>query len=169
MDFSAWLRRWLSGHPLREPSTRHMSRYTADVMAKVKGLEQRAPAAAVRSAWLAWPRLALACACAAALVLVVWIRREPSATLLAELEDEAALDLYAADDLDDLEAELQTEDLLLLAEAPPDDATWVEQTVQLLNDLDEELPEDGTAGGTSDQEWLNELEMLDEDDLSASS
>lgn len=57
-----------------------------------------------------------------------------------------------------------------LAELPTDDETWIQQTLQLLEEL--EQSDDATSAGEpaqSDDEWLQELEMIDEADLATSS
>ena len=51
---------------------------------------------------------------------------------------------------------------MVLAEDGGEDAAWLEETLQLLEALDEDLPVD-SSDGWSDEEWLNEIEMLDDD------
>ena len=58
-----------------------------------------------------------------------------------------------------------------LAETTAEDATWIQQTMQLLDELEQS---DGSSAGEpaqsqSDEEWIQELEMLDEADLATPS
>jgi len=179
MDVEAWFRRWLSRHPLKMPTTAEQKRYTAEVMARVKALEQPTQRPVVlRSRWV-WPRLALVASTAALIALVVGrVERTPERPQVAQqLEHDiqlfAALDETielesAGDDVEQLAQELESYDTLLLAQAGEDDAGWLEQTLELLDELDEALPEDAT-GDSSDEDWLRELEFLDDSDLAASS
>jgi hypothetical protein len=175
MDFSRWLAAWLKRHPLTDAPEADPARYTAEVMARVRALERRSAPAASPLRWLLWPRLGLALAAAAALLVIVTAGPRSGARLartllqdarLLELVDEAALDGSLAEDPDGLAEALADQDLLVLAESPPAEDAWVEETLQLLDQLDEELPED--EAGSSDG-WLEDLEMLDESELAASS
>lgn len=153
MDFAAWFKTWLARHPLNAPTDLGRSSYTAEVMARVKALAEPAPAPAPARSWAAWPRWALTGAVAAAGMAIAFgvarsIRRdEPLA------RDPAS-----------------TPQILRLAESSPSDESWVEETLQLLDQLDEDISEDASSDAAgADEEWLDELEMLDERDLAASS
>ena len=175
MDFASWWKDWFSRHPLKSPSATDRPEYTAHVMARVRLAAHPAPA--VRS-WALRPRWALALATAAAGLLIVFhavprtngqlARGVAQETELLAAVGEPLLEPPALGDVDALAEELELVDTFVLAEAPPDDEAWIQDTVQLLNQLDEELPEDGAAG-PSDEEWMQELQTLDESDLAASS
>lgn len=177
MDFATWFRRWLSRHPLKEPPAASRAGYTAEVMRRVRALEAPAPMPA--RPWLAWPRLALVpLAAAAAVLLVVGRLRQPSGPLGGQLAADAEVltalgqpllpDPGSAGDLEELAHELDLADALVLAEAPPGDEEWFEQTFQLLEELDEE-PSESPSGTAVPDEWLDELELLDESEPSTSS
>ena len=149
MDFSTWLTHWLTRHPLKEPPSPDRADYTREVMATVRTLDRPVPAPVPARPWFSWPRPAFAVAAAAAGVALViatatrstpQVAREPSPSTLT------------------------------LAESPEGDDQWIEETIQLLDQLDEndDLSQDA-PGEVSDEDWLNELEMLDETDLASSS
>jgi len=181
MDLPTWFRRWLSTHPLKEPPAHGRSAYTADVMAKVKALGRPAPSLAPVRIMFPWPRLALAMATAAVGVTVVFVALHAQtsylaqqitrdAHVLAEL-DEPGSEPAPDGDVEALADELQMTDTFLLAESLPSDEQWVEQTLQLLEEAGDDAAEDapGDASHNSEDEWLQELQQLDESDLSASS
>ena len=138
MESTSWLHRWLKRHPLKEPTAIERSRYTAEVMAKVRAQHHPAEAPmAAGSSWIVWPRLALVGAAVTAMLLLVQTHTPSTRQLLVE-------------------------------SMPSDDEAWVDQTLRLLDQLDEEAPEDAT-GQPSDDSWLEELEMLDESELAKGS
>ena len=149
MDFATWLKTWLTRHPLKEPTTLDRADYTREVMARVKALDQSAPSPA--RSWFPWPRLALAVATAAAgLALVIWTANRSTPQVAQEPSPAP----------------------LTLAESPASDDQWIQETVQLLEQLDENdgVSQDATGGASnSNKDWLNELEMLDESDVASSS
>lgn len=144
MDFTRWLTTWLSRHPLKAPSETDRSRFTADVMARVRSDVASRPAAGWIGRFAGWPQFALPLAAAAA-VLFAMNLRHPADTRLAVAP-------------------------VVLAEAPEaTDDSWITETMDILNQLDEDLPDEGASGEPSDDQWLEELEMLDEQDLAARS
>ena len=184
MDFEAWFQRWLTRHPLKESTERDRASYTAEVMTIVKALAP-APTESMVKGWRrqvvwGWPRLALVAATAlAGLAFVVFATTRHSGgrlareigretQLLAALEGEGMAPLNG-NDVEALTHDLETADTLLLAESPPRDEQWIEQTLQLLDELDEEVPVDASGGDSSEQDWIQELEVLDEGEPSASS
>ena len=162
MDFMARLRDWLARHPLKEPTHANRAAYTAEVMARVKARVSAPHAPGVRVqnrlAW-GWPRLAAGLAAAAASVLLaLTVHGAWRGQRLARAAAEEAEVLVA---LDEEALPLREEDLLLLAEMPAEtDEQWLDETLQLLEELDEALPDDATSGG-SEEEWLKELERLE--------
>ena len=147
MNFSRWLTTWLKRHPLKEPDEVDRALYTREVISRIKG--RRAPAVAPSPWWQCLLNPPVALAAAMVVVLAVTSAVERSRTPLAQraLRDSA-----------------------LLAESPPSDDAWIQQTMQLLDQLDQDAPSDDAAGSASksDEDWLNELETLDEQDLNSS-
>jgi hypothetical protein len=182
MDFADWLTSWLTRHPLKAPADADRSRFTAEVMASVKAQTQprRDPASGAARFQSVWARLAVSLAAAAAAVLVGLTVFHPSGSgerLATQLAQESELlasvgepvhGWAIADDADGLAEDLEREDTLVLAEAPPSDDSWVADTLQLLDQLDEELPDDASSESNED-DWLDELQMLDENELAARS
>lgn len=177
MDFATWLRRWLLRHPLKEPPAAPRATYTAEVMRQVSALH--VPSLTPAPRWLAWPRLALVPLAAGAVVLILVGRSHlpggsPAGQITADAEVLTALgqpllpEPGSAGGLEELAQELELADALVLAEAPPTDEEWVAETLHLLEELDEE-PAAGPSDTAVPDEWLEELELLDEGELGASS
>ena len=184
MDFAAWFRTWLARHPLKQPRGVDVSRYTDDVMAKIRALAPTPngarPAVFLHLVW-GWPRLALIAATAAVgMLIVVGAVRRSQAQLASAIDRDAQL-IAAMDELvptspagngtmpQELVQELQADDLLMLAESLPvaEDDQWLDQTMQLLEQLDEDLP--GDVSNDASDDWLNELQQIDETELAANS
>ena len=182
MDFLSWWQGWLTRHPLKSPQRLDRSAYTAQVMTRVRQEARSAsPASGVRS-WVVWPRLGLALAAAAAgMVVVLHQEQQTGGRLARQIERDTALlaaveepltEPVATGDPEELAEELALVETFTLAEAPQSDEAWIQDTVQLLNQLDEELPADAAGEdttGSSDDDWMQELQTLDESDLAASS
>ena len=168
-DFLAWLTAWLRRHPVQDPP-QHAS-YAQEVLARVKTQDARAAAPAWR--WMAAPRLAwMAATVAACGLALVCLRRLPSQT--ASVQD--AVDVLAAvGELDhvnaaDLEQEAVFVDQMVLAEAQADtqDDAWLQETLELLNQVDDKSAVDAPESGASPDELLKELEQLDESEITSS-
>jgi len=132
---------WLTRHPLKRPSGIDRAQFTAEVMAKIKAQVQSAPAPAPVRIWLPWPRLAMTLATVAAGILIMMsvTRLQPG------------------------------QPVTTLAESPAgSEDQWLEETLLLLDELDEDVSSE-SAGDGSEEEWLEELEWLDETELAASS
>ena len=179
MDFANWLRAWLKRHPLREPSKVNPQQYTEEVMTRIRALDQPAPQRAVFSRpWFLRPQVALVTAVAtAALVLVaVNLSRPPAIQLAEEVDQEIELlaALGEALDVEPLELDgealaeaLEEADRLMLAEAARTaDERWIEETLELLEEFEEEFPT-GFLDDAAEDEWLDELEWLDTQELGA--
>ena len=142
MDWSDRLRRWLSRSPLKDPAGTDPARFTAEVMARVRSLEQ--PHAAPRAArpTFGWLRPVLVTVAAAAVIVVaataVSLPRRPQ------------------------------ERMLVLAEDPGTEERWLDETLELLDAFDEDLP-DEPADQWSDQDLLEELQLLEDAEQLASS
>lgn len=183
MEFTAWIRQWLTQHPLKTSERVSRETYTAQVMARVKGeVEQAASplhaARSVRVAW-PWPRLALAALTAAAVVIIVTnMRQETVLRLTQEVTRDAQLlaalgepvtDSMAPRDLEAMAKELEEADRLMLAEAPPSDDQWLEQTLQLLEQFDEDASAGKMDDASSDEDLLKELQNDEQSDFAAAS
>lgn len=150
MNFDAWLTQWLRQHPVKQPKSIEPDRFTQQVMQRVRALEtpplqERAPRAATFGFW---PRLVLAgagAAVAAMLVLQVRPASAPAPILASSAPQEVSV---------------------VLAESSQDDATWVEQSMQLLNELEEDP---ALQAEDSDTEWLDDVQAVDEAELATSS
>ena len=182
MDFTAWLKGWLVRHPLKLPEALDRSEYTAQVMVRVRQEAGAAAPASWARSWGFWPRLGLALATSAAGVFVVLHQGQQAGVRLAQQVEQGTALLAAveeplaepltAEEPDALAEDLELLDTFTLAEAPQSDEAWIQDTVQLLNQLDEDLPEDADgndATGPSDEYWMQELQSLDESALAASS
>jgi len=181
MEFTTWFQQWLRRHPLKEPPETARARLTAGVMVRVRALDTasgRIPLADLVRRWAFRPRWVLAAATAAVGIAIAVVATRQSShqlaqtitresQLLAALEEPDG-DLVREDHVEALADELALTDTLVLAEAPPDDQQWITQTLQLLDQLGEDVPS-GTTADTSDNDPLNELQRLDEQDLSAAS
>jgi len=181
MDFMRWMEAWLKRHPLKEPPASVQARYTEQVMTRVQATHRGAQKASY-SLRVFWPRFALAMTAAAAMLVLVRVTPRPSHSIAQSIAEETdllaavtlpedemsfAAELFSETDTDGLAEELRTMDLLVVAQDTRSDG-WVEETLQLLDQLEEDFPEEEN-GGSKDEDWLKELEMLDEADLSASS
>ena len=185
MEFTTRLRTWLTRHPLKTPSDIDRAHYTTEVMAKVRAVTTapaQAPQRVWRPHWLSWPQLALVVATAAGIVVIVSTahssreqlahRLTQDAQMLAEV-DEPLPELLNGEEAAELAQDLEEEDhhILLAESAPSQDQQWLDQTLQLLDQLDEEVPgvdSDQTAGN-DDEEWLKELDTLDNGSSATSS
>ena len=171
MAFASWLANWLRHHPLKTPTGYERTQYTADVMGRVNTIAHGETAP--QYSWWALPRLAFAVAAAVAGVAIAigTTRAVSSGRLAKQVTHEAQL--LAA--LDEPTPELSGDDeqalqeLLVLAESSSDEASWLEQTMQLLDELDEQPQADSTESSASDDEWMNDLELLENSGAAAHS
>ena len=186
MNFADWLTSWLARHPLKPPSEEDRVRYTAEVMERVKALaptphySDRSRAPNLVRGW-GWPRLGLALAAAAAAFACILGLHAASQHQLAQRagRDAAVLaalgepegEPFTPDDMDALADDLELSDTLTLAESPSQGEAWLERTLQLLQDVDDESMEDlsGSADPSNPDEWLEDLRDLDESEFAAHS
>ena len=148
MDVATWFRQWLTRHPLNTPTGFDRARFTADVMAKINALPTasgRAEVSAPVRMWTVWRRLSLTMAAVAAAAAIAVVALRSSHQQTAELAQP-----------------------LVVAEAQPSDDEWFQETLQLLDQLDEDVASDAVEDG-SDEDWMHELQTLDEGELSAGS
>ena len=164
--FEAWLKRWLSAHPLKNLPPSQQSRYVDEVMTRIGRLEAPAPA----RSWWRLPLTLAASGGVACTLLVLWMHASPHASL-ARIERDWQV-LAEVDELDavpppSVEEELREMDQLMLAEAKPqasaDTEAWIDQTLEILDQAgddavlqDEDLDDD-----------LQELETLDRAEMGA--
>jgi hypothetical protein len=152
MEFLTWLRSWLTRHPLKEPAETERASYTVEVMTRVRALGSPSvvtPATVPVRRWSWWPRMAMAMATAAGLVFAVSTVHQTRRRLAQQPQGAAASHPSA-----------------VLAESPVSDEEWIEQTLQLLEELEEETAPETAGDGSNDEEWLDELQWLDESELS---
>ena len=129
---------WLTRHPLKRPSGIDRAQYTAEVMARVKAQTSPAPAPTPVRFWLPWPRLVLTMATVAAGVLLMLTVTHPTSRRMFQL-----------------------------AESQDAEDQWLDDTLQLLDQLDENATDEAT--GASEDDYLEELKQLDDTELAASS
>ena len=132
---------WLSRHPLKGPADdMDRAQFTAEVMAKIKAEESPAPAPA--RTWMPWPRLAWTLATVAAGILIMMSVTHQAPRQLAQIAESPAI---ASED------------------------QWLDETLQLLDELDENAASGESAGNEADDQWLQELESLDDTELATNS
>ncbi len=150
MDFTTWLTTWLSRHPLQMPQEPDRARYTADVMTRIRALEPPAASPAPIRLWGAWPRPVVAWASAAAGLLV----------LIGVLSVVSGRSMRLA----------RHGQQLVLAESSPSEDAWLDETMALFELLDEEITAESAGESIeTEEDWLQELQWLDEADLASSS
>ena len=154
MEFSDWFQRWLSRHPLREPTPIDSRQFTYEVMERIESLRQSAPRPLF---WVFWPRLLLATATAAALFIIVSHLTQTGNDRLARQPPQSIPNTPSQPVI--------SQEGVVLAEDKMSDEDWIAQTLWLLQELDDEdIVDDKNDGLESDEEWLEELEELGEDD-----
>ena len=136
MDFHTWLKDWLARHPLREPRELDRASYTAEVM---RTITEEAPRPVPIGRWLARLRQGFGGQ--------AWPR---FAMALAATVAGALLIVLST-----------AHRPMMLAESTSADETWIKETTQLLDQLDDESSK-ADANATSDEEWLKELQTFDE-------
>lgn len=170
-DWMTWFRGWLARHPLKHPPMEDAQAYTEEVMTQIRVVSHPHP---VRSWRLVIPRLAWAAGALAMGVVIVNLVQRPAPTRLArEVERDWTLLAQLGEPVEEpaagLEEDLHTLDEgILLAEGPTslEEEAWVNDTLRLLNELDEET--NGEGDGDDLDHWLEELQQLDEAELTAS-
>jgi len=167
MDFQQWLKEWFSHHPAKDPVSQDRAAYTAEVMQRVKqlGVSSQAPA----PVWSWWrPTLALAAMAGIALLVVSKIEQTPQ---IAEeiFSPPETVQVASIPEARPPKAVEPTPPPLsmVLAEDADENAAWLDETLQLLEALDEDFSDD-TYEGWSDEDWMDEIEMLDEDYFTSS-
>ena len=165
MEFLTWLRSWLTRHPLKEPADAARAHYTAEVMARVRAvgpLPGGSPARAPVQPWawwsrhlrqvMGWPRFAVAMATAAGVAFAVHTAQQTRRQLAQQPQGVTVSDPSAS-----------------FAESPASDEEWLEQTLQLLEQLEEDSSTETAGDGADEEDWLEELQWLDDSELSTAS
>lgn len=155
MEFLTWLRSWLTRHPLKEPAETERASYTVEVMTRVRALGSPSvvtPATAPVRRWSWWPRFAVAMATTAGVAVAVGIFSQERPQLAQQLPQDVRISEPAA-----------------LAESPSTDEEWLEQTLQLLEQLEEDPSAETAGDGADEEDWLEELQWLDDSELSTAS
>lgn len=176
MDIPTRFKQLMNRATMRLPSQHDPAQYTAEVMERVRALQQPAAAAPPIILWRSWPRLGLATALVVAALALVVLPQRHTVRVAQQIDQEAAL-LLAVDEPvlnggeDELVEELETLDTMVLAQVGPDsDEAWLEETLQLLDEVgDDAALEDVGSSSEEDEKWLEELELMDDTDLSSSS
>ena len=137
----AWLRTWLTCHPLKNPPEFLRHSYTEEVMSRIRSQKQKRPA----FGWIPIPRFtfALGTALACLLMTMVCIHRSPSRYQLAQNTDQ----------------NLSSEE------------TPIGQTLDLLDQVaesDEFILTEEESPSSHNQDLLEELHWLDETELAVS-
>ena len=140
MDFATWLQNRLKRYPLHGGGDVDRTRYTKQVMARIRALHDPRPVPRPRLSWLPWT-LALSTAAVALLMLV-----------------QVPLDQRS-----------QRSEPVVLAEDPAREDAWVGQTLQLLETLDEDVSDDSSPDSNSDNDWMEDLQLLEESQPTTSS
>ena len=185
MDFSNWFKEWLARHPLREPPNLDQAGYTAEVMARVsKQSLSRSPqkACGLDFLWMMWLRIVLGSVSVALLsvIVVLSVSSYTHARLAKEVVNDMQVLAELGESVTPTEPEMdegirdpQSEDALVLAEsdkAVKTDDQWIEQTMQILDQLNEEDSKKGSVDGTpSEEDWINDMQMLDSNEFSSHS
>ena len=149
MSLPSWFSQWLMRHPVKTLPEDDQRELTSRVMARLN--ESSEPAASPQSMLTTWwttSRLMVATVSAMAVVtLVIGVVRYTYVPKFA-----------------------RTNGTLVLAKAKSDDAAWVNETLQLLDQLDQDSTIQDPSGETSnDEEWMKELELLETSGPSKSS
>lgn len=174
MSFSTWLSGWLSKHPVKTPPVDAQD-YTRQVMARIQEAPAQRPAFSL-AAFL--PQLAVGALAAALAMALLRPSVQPGvsglvaqAGLLAALDDAFPLEALDADDIGGLMEASDAIQLWTFAEdaAADSDQEWLEQTLGLLEQFDDPTSADASVdgGAAEDDDWLQELQMLDAVDLTA--
>lgn len=161
MNFVDWFRAWLLAHPLKPPAEHDAARYTIEVMQRVRALHQPATRPAAMLRWLSWPQLSFAAAVAVVLVTTVSLRHRTFQLARAVIQDARMIEALDESPLEPSTQEQDPEllareaafvDVLQLTEVQPgassSDEQWLEETGQLLEQFDEDVPPD-IAGSAS--------------------
>ena len=186
-SFLMWLRTWLTQHPVRRPAQGDDPAYARQVLTRIGRLQPERPSilADALDAWLSPARLSLASGVlAAALLVVIVARHQQPAAVAAQISREAAVIAQAADPADDpladvlnshaVESDLRMidHDMMLAESGAADDEAWISETLQLLNDVNEDTDtttNTDTNNSASVDQWLKELQTLDASELKATS
>ncbi len=164
MIFVERCRAWLLAHPLKPPAEHDAACYTIEVMQRVRALHQPATRPAAILHWLSWPQLSFAAAVATmavVLVTMVSLRHRTFQLARAVVQDARVIEALDESPLEPSTQEQDPEllareaafvDALQLAEVQPgassSDEQWLEETVQLLEQLDEDVPPDSSGSAS---------------------
>ena len=179
MNFATWFRTWLIQHPLKTPTGHDPAWYTAQVMQRVRAMDEPHPVPASGWRWPSWVSVGLIAATATVgFLLVIGVLKQSQTRLanqllqesetLAQLDEHSTSEPVMDNDMEGLAQELQLHDTLVLAESTPSDDQWVEQHLQLFDQLDEDPATEDTSQPSSEEDWLQELKRLDESELGSS-
>ncbi|MBI2094129.1 MAG: hypothetical protein HYT88_05330 [Candidatus Omnitrophica bacterium] len=179
MNFQSWLSSWLAHHPLKDPTGHDPEQYTQQVMQRVRDANLSP------KPWTAWqeflsffsiPRATFALAGVGLVAVILFLNHAINDTRLANME--TTVDLIAAmgetlESINGEEGEILAQDLealdtLVLAEATETDEQWLQETLRLLQLLDEDAGS-SEAENPSEGDLIDDLQILDEKEIAASS
>ena len=162
-NWDSWMQEWLKAHPVKEPPPELLRTYQQEVMARIR-VERNPAGIYVWRPPLRWT-LGLGGALATALAVAALMVRSP--THLSRQIEQETLVLFEAEGVAslndaDLEEEVQAQDRIVLAEAVEN------ETLELWEEIEEvgANPAEGEVG--SNEEWLRELQNLDEEEMALS-
>lgn len=156
MEFSDWLRSWLARHPLKSPTEFEQSQLTRAVMERLRMIHRETHPS---RHWRFFPRLSLIAATAMAIVFLA-IMALPKMTdrSTAHLERERSYDQSP-------QLPSQGQDFLILAQEPLSDEQWLDETLEILQEFEEDpftrVEEQDSSLDYSEDEWLKWLELLE--------
>lgn len=182
MDVTMWVHHWLNRHSVKLPPMHDAAAFTQEVMQRVRTVAQSREAASASAwRWNWWPQMGLALAAASVALVVLRpiastdriVKRILHDDALLSTLDDASAPAIETDSPEALAANLQMWDYLQLAQSPTSsDEAWIEQTLQVLDAVDESVSKndspESTPDSSTDDPWLEELDWL-ERQLSVSS
>lgn len=169
MDFQEWLKQWVSRHPAKTISSQERVSYTEQVMKRVKEIASPQAVPARAGSPFSWWRPVLAFSAAAAVVLMVVSRVQQPASIVEETITEPRLvqTVRIEQSVPASEVIPTSPDSFMVAEDLTSDEAWLKETLSLLESLDEDFSDD-TYDGWSDEDWMDEIEILDGDFFTSS-
>lgn len=164
-EFLAWLNGWLARHPVRPPAEEPQAAYTVQVMERVRLSRPRPLRLRLQ------PLLVFGAAAAAVAVGFAVLTGTPQRLaervdrdieVLAQVDAEAVAGLLETS-LDGVAQELQLLNQMRLTELEEvvDEEAWLEDTLELLNEVEGVDAASGLSDDESIEELLQELEQLD--------
>ena len=178
MELMTWFQAWLTRHPLKGPAEAERASYTAEVMTRVRALDPPSavvPASVPVRRWAWWSRFAVAMATTAAVAVTVSLVHQSRSQLATPplrdvgMSDPATLAESPSPGAAPLWPPAGGHLPRFAGESPSTEEEWFEQTLQLLEQLEEDSSAETAGDGVEEEEWLEELQWLDDSELSTAS